>query len=98
MTTTGEAEKTRVTAAPAAAAAPVPGPEADALYRRRALIGFGIFGLFFIFYLGTAIIQTPACEAIATTPCLGMPLGLLLSLGIFPVSWALIALFFWKMR
>ncbi len=63
-----------------------------------AKLNFSLFGLFFVFYLGTAIIQTPACRSIASTPFLGMPLGLFLSLAIFPVSWALIVIFFWKSR
>ena len=79
-------------------AAPKPGPEADASYRQRKLIGFGIFAIFFLYYLGSAVVQTPSCKALAETPVAGMPLGLLLSLAIFPVSWALIGLFFWKMR
>ncbi|OGV58216.1 MAG: hypothetical protein A2X49_03370 [Lentisphaerae bacterium GWF2_52_8] len=66
--------------------------------RQDARFSFTLFGIFFIFYIGTAIIQTPAFKDIATISCLGMPLGLLLSLAIFPVSWALIAIFFWKGR
>ena len=67
-------------------------------YRRRFILCFGLFFVFFVFYLGTAIIQTPACRHIASIPCCGMPLGLFLSLMIFPVSWALIAVFFLKWR
>ena len=44
------------------------------------------------------VIQTPACRTLAGLPCLGMPLGLFLSLMIFPVSWAIIVVFFLKWR
>ncbi|GEM_PF-1436494 len=81
-----------------AQAGPKPGPEADAAYRKRFVVGFSIFAVFFAYYLGTAVIQTPSCKDLAATPVAGLPLGLVMSLGIFPVSWALIALFFWKMR
>ena len=70
----------------------------DANIRQDAKLNFGLFAVFFVFYLGTAIIQTPACRSIASIPFLGMPLGLFLSLAIFPVSWILIAVFFWKSR
>ena len=67
-------------------------------YRRRFILGFGLFFVFFVFYLGTAIIQTPVCRSIASIPCCGMPLGLFLSLMIFPISWALIVVFYLKWR
>jgi len=63
-------------------------------YRRKAFLSFSVFGVFFVFYMGTAIIQTPTFSSVAGIPWLGMPLGLLLSLLIFPVSWALIAIYF----
>ncbi len=76
-------------------AAPAPG---DSSHRRSLVVGFSLFGVFFVFYMGTAILQTPAFIAVAARPCLGLPLGLLLSLAIFPVSWLLIVIFFLKSR
>ncbi|OGV51730.1 MAG: hypothetical protein A2017_10335 [Lentisphaerae bacterium GWF2_44_16] len=66
--------------------------------RKDAQFNFSLFGVFFIFYLGAAILQTPPCKDIATISFWGMPLGLLLSLSVFPVSWGLITIFFWKGR
>lgn len=66
--------------------------------RSRGVLSFVIFGLFFVFYIGAAVLQTPALKAIASLYCLGMPLGLLLSLAIFPVSWILIIIYFLKSR
>jgi hypothetical protein len=62
--------------------------------RRKALVNFGLFAIFFFFYLGAAVVQTPSCKAMASSPALGMPFGLLISLMIFPVSWLLIAIWF----
>ena len=45
---------------------------------------------------GTAILQTPECRSVASIDVMGTPLGLLLSLAIFPVSWIIIAIFFAK--
>ena len=67
-------------------------------YRRRLALGFSLFAVFFLFYVGAAVLQTPAFRGLASRPCLGMPLGLFLSLAIFPVSWALIVVFFAKSR
>ena len=64
--------------------------------RRKALVDFGLFAIFFCFYLGAAIIQTPSFKTIATMQVLHMPFGLLMSLLIFPVSWILIIIWFWK--
>lgn len=64
----------------------------------KVLVSFGIFGIFFAFYVGAALLQTPVGKDLAVIPCAGMPLGLLISLAIFPVSWLLIALWFWKAR
>ncbi|HNZ38566.1 MAG TPA: hypothetical protein PK251_07900 [Candidatus Latescibacteria bacterium] len=72
---------------------PPPGG-ATSPYRRKAVLSFSVFGVFFIFYMGTAILQTPTFSKLAAVPWFGMPLGLLLSLLIFPVSWALIAIYF----
>jgi hypothetical protein len=66
--------------------------------RRKVLVNFGLFALFFFFYLGAAVVQTPACKSVATLRVLGMPFGLLVSLMIFPVSWLLIGIWFKKAR
>lgn len=66
--------------------------------RRKVLVNFGLFAVFFFFYLGAAVVQTPSCKALASAPVLGMPFGLLMSLMIFPVSWFLIVVWFWKAR
>ncbi len=71
-------------------------PAASATIRRKARLYFSLFAVFFVFYVGTAVIQTPECRHIAAQPFLGMPLGLFLSLAIFPVSWILIVIFFVK--
>jgi hypothetical protein len=66
--------------------------------RRKVLVNFGLFALFFFFYLGAAVVQTPSCKDIAARQVFGMPFGLLLSLMIFPVSWLLIVIWFKKAR
>jgi hypothetical protein len=66
--------------------------------RRKVLVNFGLFALFFFFYLGAAVVQTPSCKSLATQEVLGMPFGLLVSLMIFPVSWLLIVIWFKKAR
>ena len=66
--------------------------------RSSGKLSFIIFAVFFVFYIGAAVLQTPAFKSWASLPCLGMPLGLLLSLAIFPVSWALIVIYFVKAR
>jgi uncharacterized membrane protein (DUF485 family) len=66
------------------------------IVRRKARLYFSLFAVFFVFYVGTAVIQTPECREVAAILFLGMPLGLFLSLAIFPVSWILIAIFFVK--
>jgi hypothetical protein len=66
--------------------------------RRKVRVNFGLFAVFFLFYLGAAVIQTPACKHFAVLPVLGMPLGLLVSLMIFPASWLLIVIWFKKAR
>ena len=72
-------------------------PPADtATIRRKARLYFSLFAIFFVFYVGTAILQTPECRATASIEVMGAPLGLLLSLPIFPVSWIIIAIFFAK--
>lgn len=69
---------------------------ARAMIRRKARLYFSLFGVFFVFYVGTAILQTPECRGAASMDVMGTPLGLLLSLAIFPVSWVIIAIFFVK--
>jgi len=64
----------------------------------KVFVSFGIFGLFFAFYVGAAMLQTPVGKDLAMIPVAGMPFGLLMSLAIFPVSWLLIAIWFWKAR
>ena len=66
--------------------------------RRNVLVNFGLFALFFFFYLGAAVIQTPSCKDLAGQQVFGMPFGLLVSLMVFPVSWLLIIIWFKKVR
>lgn len=63
-------------------------------FARRAVLSFGLFMIFFVLYMGTAIIQTPTFRELASIPVMGMPLGLVLSMAIFPVSWILITIYF----
>jgi uncharacterized membrane protein (DUF485 family) len=75
--------------------AKLPGTEeAHRLYRKKMITSFSVFFVFFLFYIGTAVLQTPQFREISSIPAFGMPLGLLLSLGVFPVSWLLIVLYF----
>lgn len=64
----------------------------------KILVSFGLFAVFFVFYVGAALLQTPTGAAVAMKPVGGMPLGLAMSLAIFPVSWLLIVIWFWKAR
>jgi len=66
--------------------------------RQKVLINFGLFFIFFVFYLVAAIIQTPTFKNVAELPVLGMPLGLLLSLLVFPVSWVIMIIWFWRSK
>ena len=66
--------------------------------RSKVLINFGLFLLFFLFYLLAAVIQTPSFKEIAAIPALGMPFGLLLSLLIFPMSWLIIIIWYWRSK
>ena len=66
--------------------------------RRKVIFNFGLFVVFFVFYVGAAVLQTPEFKNIAMIPVAGMPLGLLLSLAIFPVSWALMIIWFRKAK
>ncbi len=72
--------------------------ESSRNYRRRIVLCSSLFVVFFIFYIASAVIQTPAFAAIAGIPVMGVPLGLLMSLLIFPVSWAIIVVFFVSWR
>lgn len=73
-------------------------PQPPATMRRKVLVNFGLFALFFFFYLGAALVQTPSFKDLASMETLGMPFGLLVSLAIFPVSWILIVIWFAKAR
>ena len=66
--------------------------------RQKVLLNFGLFFVFFVFYLSAAIIQTPKFASIAYKTTLGMPLGLLLSLLIFPLSWLIMGIWFWRSK
>ena len=66
--------------------------------RHKVLVNFGLFLLFFVFYLVAAVVQTPSFKEIAVVPVLGMPLGMLLSLLIFPVSWLIMGVWFWRSK
>jgi hypothetical protein len=73
-------------------------PLAPTAMRHKVLVNFGLFFLFFLMYLVAAVIQTPSYKAIAEMPALGMPLGMLLSLLIFPVSWLIMGVWFWRSK
>ena len=62
--------------------------------RRKIIVNFGLFAVFFVFYVCGATLSTPTFSGIAMIPVFGMPLGLLVSLLVFPLSWALIAIWF----
>lgn len=66
--------------------------------RQKVLLNFGLFFVFFAFYLSAAVIQTPQFASIAYKITFGMPLGLLLSLLVFPVSWLIMGLWFWRSK
>lgn len=73
-------------------------PPSSDIMRRKVLLNFGLFFVFFVFYLVAAIIQTPTFKGIAELPVLGISLGLLLSLLVFPVSWLIMAFWFWRSK
>lgn len=66
--------------------------------RGKVLLNFGLFFLFFFFYLFAAVLQTPTFKDWAVIPTFGMPLGMLLSLLIFPVSWLIMIVWFWRSK
>jgi uncharacterized membrane protein (DUF485 family) len=74
------------------------GASPETAMRRKVVVNFGLFLLFFIFYLGAAVIQTPSFKDVAAIPASGMPLGMLLSLLIFPVSWVIMIIWFWRSK
>ena len=73
-------------------------PAPGCRYRERLILGFGLFAIFFVFYMGTAIINTPTFKDLAAIPVMSMPLGMFLSLAVFPVSWVLIVIYFVRWR
>lgn len=73
-------------------------PQSKSYMRQKVLLNFGLFFVFFIFYLVAAVIQTPMFKEIAYMPALGMPLGLLLSLLVFPLSWLIMVIWFWRAK
>ncbi len=73
-------------------------PAPGSRYRERLRLGFGLFFLFFVFYMGTAILNTPTFTDVAAIPVMSMPLGMFLSLAVFPVSWVLIVIYFIRWR
>ena len=62
--------------------------------RRKIIVNFGLFAVFFVFYVCGATLSTPTFSHVAMIPVFGMPLGLLVSLLVFPLSWILIAIWF----
>lgn len=75
-----------------------PGSASKNDLKKKALFNFTLFFIFFIFYLVAACIQTPTFMEIAYIPVLGMPLGLMLSLLVFPVSWVIMIIWFWRSK
>lgn len=65
---------------------------------RQAFISFGLFAIFFIFYMATAIIQTPGFKETAAIQFMGAPLGFVLSIAVFPVASAILVFYFWIWR
>lgn len=63
-------------------------------YRYRLIIGSVLFFIFFIYYMGVAVINTPEFKDTAAIVVVGMPLGMFLTLLIFPVSWLLVTIYF----
>lgn len=71
---------------------PIKFDEKSFKYKRN--LGFGIFGIFFTYYITSAIIQAPEFQSISSIPLFDMPLGFVLSMGVFPISWILLTIFF----
>ncbi|MFH1158010.1 MAG: hypothetical protein V1721_03890 [Pseudomonadota bacterium] len=78
---------------------PAPGnaasPPASNL-RKKAIVNFGLFFIFFAFYIFSATLSTPVLRDYGMIPVFGMPLCLLSSLLVFPLSWVLIVIWFRK--
>jgi len=64
------------------------------IFRKKVMLSFGLFFIFFVYYISCAVIQTPGFQEISSIPFWGMPLGFVLSMGVFPVSWGLLIVFF----
>jgi len=57
------------------------------VFYRRMLISFTLMLIFLVYYLTTTVINSPVFTEIASTPFLGMPLGLFLAFMIYPFAW-----------
>ena len=68
--------------------------EAEENYHRRMKLGFFLFFVFFFFYIWVAVINTVPYREFASIPFMGMPLGMFLSLAVFPVSWLILVVYF----
>ena len=68
--------------------------EAEENYHRRMKVGFFLFAVFFAFYMWVAIINTVPYREFASIPFMGMPLGMFLSLAVFPISWLILVVYF----
>lgn len=64
------------------------------VFRRKVRLGFGLFAIFFVYFVTCAVLQTPGFQHIASIPFAGMPLGFVLSMGVFPISWIILIIFF----
>ncbi|NUQ81832.1 MAG: hypothetical protein HUU10_09505 [Bacteroidetes bacterium] len=64
--------------------------------KRDTKINFGLFALFFLYYVGAAALQTPMLHSVSEIRIGSIPLGLITSLGVFPVSWIVIFIWFKK--
>lgn len=73
-------------------------PVSTTSMRAKVLVNFGLFLLFFVFYLVAAVVQTPSLKDVAATQVAGMPLGMLLSLLVFPLSWLIMIIWFWRSK
>lgn len=57
------------------------------VFYRRMFISFMLMLIFLVYYLTTTVINSPVFTNIASTPFLGMPLGLFLAFLIYPIAW-----------
>jgi TRAP-type C4-dicarboxylate transport system permease small subunit len=67
-------------------------------YVYRMVLGFSLFLVFFIYYMWVAIINTPPYKEFASTIVAGIPLGMFLTLLIFPLSFVLVIIYYFKWR